>query len=315
MTIFFPVQHYVIVPAKLTPQLPSSSSLLAMAHTEQEVERQTLSAGDQTSLLNHFDPDAKPFEPSLCDVGAMSSPGPTPDWQVVAAEFGGKAVAVLVDPVTFQVHVCTSPHFNSKCVHPDLSCLDWDSVVFDPDMCCTEGTRETSLASQSPLPGLDNFHDSGYENMTDNSSEVSAEIFNPTYYHPPVPSFYQPIEVYTPSDGLEQQSMLAPSPNSPLVQYVPWVTQQDQFETVSSDVNSALAGLSLESNGDIVSLDTFGGGEKRDDSKDDQIRDAFKKKVLTNIKADEEEKEYEEKKKRRAFKKQIMDNLKNNNNN
>ena len=57
----------------------------------------------------------------------------------------------------------------------------------------------------------------------------------------------------------------------------------------------------------------FGGGEKRDDSKDEQIRDAFKKKVLTNIKASEEEKEYEEKKKRRAFKKQIMDNLKNNN--
>jgi len=292
-----------------------------MAHGPTDVDPQSLGAGDQTDRA-HFDPDAKPFEPGygVGELGAESPPvGPSPEWQVVAAEFGGKAVAVLVDPVTFQVHVCTSPHFNSKCVHPGLSCLDWDSVVFDPEL-CGEGTRETSLASQSPLPGipglLDNLHDSGYENMTDNSSEVSAEIFSPANYYPGShTSYYTPMEVYTPSDGLEQAGMLAPAPTSPLIQYVPWVTNGDQQEQAllagEADLSSGFAGMALDS-GDKSQFD-FGGGEKRDDSKDEQIRDAFKKKVLTNIKASEEEKEFEEKKKRRAFKKKIMDNLKNNN--
>jgi len=290
--------------------------------------------GSKTGLLSqdsghnqgHFDPDAKPFQPCPSDAGVSFAP----EWQVVAAEFGGKAVAVLVDPQTFQVNVCTSPAFNSKCVHPGLSCLDWDSVVFDPDMCCTEGTRETSLASQSPLPGsFDTFHDSGYENiahdsgyenMTDNSSEVSAEIFGGhggDYYPPNPATYYQPIEVYTPRDGLEQVGMLAPAPTSPLVQYVPWVTNTEpEMSPVdhTHTITSGMSNISLEQAQDKASLgEVFTGAEKRDDSKDEQIKEAFKKKVLTNIKASEEEKEYEEKKKRRAFKKQILDNLKNTN--
>lgn len=314
-----------------------------------------------------FDPKAKPFSPQ--DIVSYDEEEPSlGGWQVVAAEFGGKAVAVLVVSGTDQVNVCTSPAFNSKCVHPGISCLDWDSFVFDPEL---EGeTRETSLASQSPLPGpgsLDHFHDSGFENFTDNSSEVSGENLHQTgpgllatvaevsysdlgYPQPDVvcqvpgyqneASFYQPVEVYSPSDGFEQQALMHPSPSSPLVQYVPWVTEEGTVPSPVSwssgmglgaemaDINNMAANLDLGSSGsraertwqqseDQMVRDSF---KKQilsniagtvEESDEDKIRDTFKKKVLTNIKASEEEKDYEDMKKRRAFKKQILANLKN----
>lgn len=338
---------------------------------------------EETSSIHHvsgyvveegkqFDPKAKPFSPND-DVKYEEEEPNLGGWQVVAAEFGGKAVAVLVVPGTEHVNVCTSPDFNSKCVHPGISCLDWDSFVFDPEL---QGvTRETSLASQSPLPGsgsLDNFHDSGFENFTDNSSEVSGENFQQPgpgllatvaevsysdlgYPQPDVvcqvpgyqtdPAFYQPVEVYSPSDGFEQQALMHPSPSSPLVQYVPWVTHSGDEGTVPSpvswstgmgmslgaevaDINSALTNLELGNSGsraertwqqseDQMVRDSF---KKQilsniagtvGESDEDKIRDTFKKKVLTNIKASEEEKGYEDMKKRRAFKKQILANLKN----
>jgi len=278
-----------------------------------------------------FNPAAKPFNPNITmtETEQVEEVG---QWQIVAAEFGGKAVAVLVVPGTDQVHVCTSPAFNSKCAHPGLSCLVWDSVVFDPE------TRETSLASQSPLP-LDSFVDSGYENMTDNSSEVSGDNIHLQHgllttveygYHQPElvyqgdQTYYPAVEVFTPRDGFEQQSLL--SPTSPLVQYVPWVTQDvpspvswsNGLGTEMSNVTSALTNLELGSEGS-----TDQGNHEKDIKQvvstnkpveiaedEAKIKESFKNQVLSNLKESEEVKDYEDKKIRRDFKKQVDSKLK-----
>ena len=65
-----------------------------------------------------FNPDVSPFTPGL----DLSS------WQVVAAEYTGKAVAVMAGAGENKLHVCTSPSFNSKCRHSGVACLDWDNV-------------------------------------------------------------------------------------------------------------------------------------------------------------------------------------------
>jgi len=116
-----------------------------------------------------FDPSANEFHPSTKEEEAEVQ------WQVVAAEQGGKAVAVVVREGT--ILVCTSPSFRSKCSHAGLPCVAWAAVA--------EGgreTREASLASDSPPPelGTATFTDSGYENggfdtFTENSSEQSSE--------------------------------------------------------------------------------------------------------------------------------------------
>jgi len=98
-----------------------------------------------------------------------------PEWQVVAAEYGGKAVAVVIKDGL--VYACTSPSFHSECSHPGLPCMAWESVVLEID----KETRETSLASESPLPeGTPNLADSAfengnYDNFNDNSSDQSGE--------------------------------------------------------------------------------------------------------------------------------------------
>ena len=65
-----------------------------------------------------FNPSVSPFTPSA----DLSS------WEVVAAEYTGKAVAVMQQAGEGKLLVCTSPAFNSKCRHPGVSCLDWDNV-------------------------------------------------------------------------------------------------------------------------------------------------------------------------------------------
>ena len=116
-----------------------------------------------------FDPSATEFHPSTKEEEVEVQ------WQVVAAEQGGKAVAVVVQEGA--ILVCTSPSFLSKCAHAGLPCVAWSAVA--------EGgreTREASLASDSPPPelGAATFTDSGYENggfdtFTENSSEQSSE--------------------------------------------------------------------------------------------------------------------------------------------
>jgi len=281
-----------------------------------------------------FNPAAKPFSPTSVTMSETEQVEDVGRWQVVAAEFGGKAVAVLVVPGTDQVHVCTSPAFNSKCDHPGLSCLVWDSVVYDDPE-----TRETSLASQSPLP-LDNYVDSGYENMTDNSSEISGENFHLQQsllttvdygYHQPElvfqtePAYYQTVEIFTPSDGFEQQGLI--SPTSPLVQYVPWVSQDvPSPASWSSGLGIEVAGLTsaltnVELGGEFNGEQGLNEMEKKEIVSytptaeevvdQEKIKESFKNQVLNNLRVDEDERDFEDNKKRRAFKKQVLSNLKN----
>lgn len=90
-----------------------------------------------------FNPSVSPFTPSA----DLTS------WEVVAAEYTGKAVAVMQGEG--RLLVCTSPAFNSKCRHPGISCLDWDNVRLAP----AHGSQ--------PDSGLDN---------TDQSSEERDRI-------------------------------------------------------------------------------------------------------------------------------------------
>jgi len=125
-------------------------------------------------FANSFDPDAKPFDP----INKQFNPDVSPfepnnisnkprldltSWQVVAAEYSGKAVAILISPSS-TLQVCTSPSFNSKCDHPGLACLDWDTVDLSKGRSATPEPRAKSL------------HDSGVENFTDNSSEDIEKI-------------------------------------------------------------------------------------------------------------------------------------------
>jgi hypothetical protein len=126
-----------------------------------------------------FDPAATEFQPAgQGGTQGGEEGGGEALWQVVAAEAGGKAVAVLVHEGN--IFACSSPFFHSKCSHPGLPCMDWQSVVLEVD----KETRDTSLASDSPPPdGMQNFTDSGFENgyetgfdtFTENSSEQSCD--------------------------------------------------------------------------------------------------------------------------------------------
>ena len=123
--------------------------------------------------FSNFDPDAKPFDPAVKqfnpDVDPFDPNKSTTtktdlsSWHVVAAEYSGKAVAVMLSPDSV-LHVCTSPSFNSKCSHKGLSCLDWDTVDMGKGR------------SATPEPTFKSLHDSGVENFTDNSSEEIEKI-------------------------------------------------------------------------------------------------------------------------------------------
>lgn len=123
--------------------------------------------------FSNFDPDAKPFDPAVKQFNPNVDPfDPSKStttktdlssWKVVAAEYSGKAVAVLLSPDSV-LHVCTSPSFNSKCSHKGLSCLDWETVDMGKGR------------SATPEPTFKSLHDSGVENFTDNSSEEIEKI-------------------------------------------------------------------------------------------------------------------------------------------
>jgi len=119
-------------------------------------------------FANTFDPDAKPFDPnansSLKDDQISHSPKvDLSSWHVVAAEYSGKAVAILLNSESV-LQVCTSPSFNSKCSHKGLACLDWDTVDMGKGR------------SATPEPTHKSLQDSGVENFTDNSSEEIDKI-------------------------------------------------------------------------------------------------------------------------------------------
>ena len=103
---------------------------------------------------SNFDPSVSPFTPSA----DLSS------WEVVAAEYTGKAVAVMSVAGETSLLVCTSPAFNSKCRHPGISCLDWDNVKLSP----AQGSQ--------PDSGVDNTEDQEQEKraMVEKWSEDAA---------------------------------------------------------------------------------------------------------------------------------------------
>lgn len=167
-----------------------------------------------------------------------------PNWQVVAAEYGGKAVAVVIKEGA--IYACTSPYFNSQCSHPGLPCLAWDSVVLEMG----NETRDTSLASESPLPdGAQNFTDSGYENgfenVTDNSSEQSGEMSN----HQVVPespylSLDSPgytVEILPQGYTTSLPEAIALAPDTVIVEHYPQpiVVAEQQYESWVSPDNSS----------------------------------------------------------------------------
>jgi len=124
-------------------------------------------------FANSFDPDAKPFDPTIKNLNpnvepfapslSITSKNDLSTWQVVAAEYTGKAVAILLSADS-KLQVCTSPSFNSKCSHKGIPCLDWDSVELGKER------------SSTPEPTNKSLHDSGVENFTDNSSEEIEKI-------------------------------------------------------------------------------------------------------------------------------------------
>ena len=82
-----------------------------------------------------FNPEVSPFTPST----------ELTTWQVVAAEYTGKAVAVMAVGGESKLLVCTSSSFNSKCRHPGRPCLDWDNVRLAP----AQGSQPDSGLEQS----------------------------------------------------------------------------------------------------------------------------------------------------------------------
>ena len=112
------------------------------------------SAAPGKSEKSSFNPSVSPFTPSA----DLSS------WEVVAAEYTGKAVAVMQQAGEGKLLVCTSPAFNSKCRHPGVSCLDWDNVKLGP----AQGSQ--------PDSGVDNTEDQEQEKraMVEKWSEDAA---------------------------------------------------------------------------------------------------------------------------------------------
>jgi len=100
-----------------------------------------------------FNPEVSPFTP-MADLGS---------WRVIAAEYTGKAVAVMQTSDS-RLLVCTSPSFNSKCRHPGTACLDWDNVKLSP----AQGSQ--------PDSGVDNTEDQEQEKraMVEKWSEDAA---------------------------------------------------------------------------------------------------------------------------------------------
>eukprot|EP00092_Neocalanus_flemingeri_P048205 GFUD01054935.1.p1 GENE.GFUD01054935.1~~GFUD01054935.1.p1 ORF type:complete len:418 (+),score=122.53 GFUD01054935.1:195-1448(+) len=116
---------------------------------------------DPTS--KHLNPNVAPFEPHTTNKTTLKTNPDLSSWQVVAAEYSGKAVAFLITSDS-TMQVCTSPSFNSKCSHLGLACLDWDTVNYGKGR------------SATPEPTFKSLHDSGVENFTDNSSEEIEKI-------------------------------------------------------------------------------------------------------------------------------------------
>jgi len=261
-----------------------------------------------------FDPNAKPFDPKNTDKKCNNLPfdpnrnNATPkskddlsSWQVVAAEFSGKAVAVMLTADS-SLLVCTSPSFNSKCTHSGLACFDWDCVLLEKD--------------KSSEPALESLHDSGVDaEEIDKNNRVarwSAEASrhakewsaDGTCYAvgwsedmcSPVWSETQPTEwsnmwpgVHTeefPTDGyhitveyhdttdngydyepVEPDMSYSPRPgfgNDPLVVYQPW----DNSECWTADFTK------LGLNDEVpVTSDNYG----------NEIKEAFKKQVWSNL--------------------------------
>jgi len=100
-----------------------------------------------------FNPEVSPFTP-MADLGS---------WKVIAAEYTGKAVAVM-QTSDGNLLVCTSPSFNSKCRHQGTACLDWDNVKLSP----AQGSQ--------PDSGVDNTEDQEQEKraMVEKWSEDAA---------------------------------------------------------------------------------------------------------------------------------------------
>lgn len=187
-----------------------------------------------------------------------------PDWQIVAAEYGGKAVAVLIQDGL--VYACTSPSFHSECSHPGLPCLAWDTVVLE----INKETRDTSLASESPLPdGIPNFTDSGfengnYENFNDNSSDQSGEpsqlhlvmesqygSLEPEQFSPHYPVYQSPVDLLPQGYTTSLPEAIALAPDTIVVEHYPQplVVAEQQYDSwVNTDQSSPIswnAGLGI----------------------------------------------------------------------
>jgi len=271
-----------------------------------------------------FDPNAKPFDPTAdkkCNTDTFDpnsnnatskSKEDLSSWQVVAAEFSGKAVAVMLTADS-SLLVCTSPSFNSKCTHSGLACFDWDLLEKD----------------KTSEPALESLHDSGVDNLTEEmdknnrvarwSAEASrhakewsadgtsyavgwaedmsspvwsetqptewsnvwpgvpTEEFHPDGYHITV-EYHDTTDIgydyqYEP---LEPDMSYNPRPgfgNDPLVVYQPW----DSNEYLAADFTK----LGLEDDVPATSVSV-----RDKENSGNEIKDAFRKQVLSNLQED-----------------------------
>ena len=225
-------------------------------------------------------------------------------WEVVAAEPPGLGVAGLVSGP--RLLVCTSPAFNSKCCHPGLPCLDWDTVPLDAAQDVDTSTvnpaaelgtewSHVSSVTRSHVMSRDitcHFHQWS-QNTAEHQSPINSSVHDYTSY-----STYNsyncsdPVSCTEQHDSLDSGVRRGGCGNAPLV----------RFHDTVANVGGDFAELSLHST--PASSD----GCSRVGEYEQQLkRKEFKNTLLFNCGFIEEQSD--EEKIRQQFTKQIFSNL------
>ena len=213
-------------------------------------------------------------------------------WEVVAAESPGLGVAVLVGGP--RLLVCTSPAFNSKCSHPGLPCLDWDTVPLDTAQDISTVIPAAELVTERSHVSPDTCSHVMSQDTTchiDQWSQGAVELQSPI-------NFNRSYNCSDPVPGAEQHGSLHPRVrrggcgNAPLV----------RFHGTGANVGMDSARLGLHNNS--ASCD----GCSRVGQYEQQLRrKEFKNTLLFNCGLIQEQSD--EEKIRHEFKKQILSNL------
>ena len=217
-------------------------------------------------------------------------------WEVVAAESPGLGVAVVVGGP--RLLVCTSPAFNSKCSHPGLPCLDWDTVPLDTakdTSTVAELSHVPSVACSQVMSRDITCHIDQWSQNTAEHQHQSPINFNSSVHDH---NSYTSYNCSDPMPDLRQHPILDPyvrrggCGNAPLV----------RFHDTGANVGEDFTRLSLH-NTSATSDSCSRVGRYEQEFK----RKEFKNKLLFNCGLIQEQSD--EEKIRQEFKKQILSNL------